>query len=98
MEAILGMDQRLIEFAVDKVVREANWEEIEDSFRPITGVDLLLRLDFEGMKKKITEWFVDNSPDAMPHRFRGPYLREMNLAIAREDFYRKLKEKKNNIH
>ena len=49
------------------------------------------------MKKKISEWACDDSPSAMPFRFRGPYLREMNLAIVREDFYRKLKDEKRRI-
>ena len=89
--------ERLIELAVDKVIREANWEEIEYRFRPITGLDLLLRLDLEGMKKKISEWVCDDSPSAMPFRFRDPYIREMNLAIARENFYRKLKEKRDEL-
>lgn len=84
----------LMQKAANKAVQELSWESIEFLFRPITGVDLLLRLNFEGMKQKIYDWCSDNSPSAMPHRFRPPYVSELLRAIKREEFYREMKTAK----
>ncbi len=90
----------LMQFSVEKAIRELNWESIEYLFRPVTVFALLCRFDLDGMEDKVTEWFVDMSPDAMPHRFRREPLAEMNRVIQREKFYRRLKaepEKKEQI-
>ncbi|NIQ82800.1 MAG: hypothetical protein GTN93_32945 [Anaerolineae bacterium] len=44
------------------------------------------------MKQKINEWWADDSPDAMPFRFRAEPGRLMDAAVKREEFYRKVKE------
>lgn len=73
-------------------VLEVSWESVEFLFRPNNMFELLLRFsDLEGMRKKVGEWHCDNSPSAMPHRFRLPYLAQMNRAIDVEEFYRKIK-------
>lgn len=80
--------EELMRLSAEKALREMSWESIEFLFRPLTGVDLLLRIDFDGMKQKITDWCRDDSPDAMPFRFRGPYIAKMHMAVERERFYR----------
>jgi len=80
----------LMRLSAEKAVRELSWESIEFLFRPATMLELLLRIDFDGMKEKIIEWCQGDSPSAMPRRFRPPYVAEMTAAIKREEFYRKL--------
>ncbi len=82
----------LMTLAAEKAVKELSWESIEFLFRPQTQLELFLRLDFEGMKQKINEWWADDSPDAMPFRFRAEPGRLMDAAVKREEFYRKVKE------
>ena len=64
----------LMNMAAEKAVNELSWENIEWLFRPSNMLELLLRIDFKGMRQKIFDWATDESPDAMPHRFRRPYL------------------------
>lgn len=85
----------LMQMAADKALQEMSWDSIEFLFRPSTYLELLLRIDFEGMKQKCLEWIGDNSPDAMPHRFRGPYIEMINRSIEVEEFYRVLKTSRN---
>jgi len=80
--------EEIMRLGAEKAIREVTWDSIEFLFRPSNGVEMLLRLDFEGMKRKIHEWCGDNSPQAMPHRFRGPYIAALHAAIEREEFYR----------
>lgn len=84
------MSEELMRLSAEKALREMSWESIEFLFRPVNGVELLLRLDFEGMERKIYDWCGDNSPDATPHRFRPPYTSQLLGAIKREEFYREM--------
>ena len=43
----------LMRLAAEKAVAELSWDSIEFLLRPKTALELLLRLDFEGMKRKI---------------------------------------------
>lgn len=81
----------LMQLAAEKAVHEMSWESIEFLFRPSNMLELLLRLDFKGMEQKIFEWAGDNSPTAMPHRFRGEPLSHMLRTIEIEKFYRRLR-------
>jgi len=78
----------LMQLAAAKAVDELEWKSIEWLFQPGNMLELLLRLDFEGMKTKIYEWAADDAPDAMPFRFRGPFIHQMQHAIEVEEFYR----------
>jgi len=81
-----------MELTLEKIKEEnLSDKSIEYLFQPRTCFELLLRLDFEGMKKKAYQWLTDESPDAMPHRFRHEPWTEMNRAIQVEEFYRKIK-------
>jgi len=84
----------VMQMAADKAAQEVSDKDLEWLFKPQTVFELFLRLDFEGMKKKVDEWFCDMSPTAMPHRFRGEPLRIMHRAIEVEEFYRQIKEVK----
>lgn len=81
----------LMQMSAEKAVGELSWESIEFLFAPRTAFELLLRYDFHGMIDKVAEWAADNSPEAMPHRHRGPYLKTMNDCIKVEEFYRAMK-------
>ena len=83
----------LMAMAVDKAAKELTPESIEFLFRPSTMFELLLRADFDGMKAKFFEWASDESPNAMPHRFRGEGYRLGKRAIEVEKFYRAIKER-----
>lgn len=83
-------NEELMQLSAEKALREMSWESIEFLFHPVSGVELLLRLDFKGAKQKIYDWCGDNSPDAMPHRFRPPYVSQLLGAIKREEFYREM--------
>jgi len=80
----------LMRLAAEKALREVSWESIEFLFRPANGLELLLRLDLDGTRRKVDEWCADDSPGAMPRRHRGPHIAEMRRAIEREEFYREL--------
>lgn len=82
----------LMELAAEKAIKEVNWESIEFLFKPSNMFELLLRIDFHGMVKKAKQWAADDSPDALPWRFRREPGAQMQLAIDQEAFYRKLKE------
>ncbi len=82
--------EELMQMSARKAVGELEWESIEFLFRPSNGLELLLRIDFEGMSKKIYDWFTDDSPGAMPHRFRQPFLSQLLDAIRREEFYQRM--------
>ena len=81
----------LMNMAVDKAIKENSWDSIEFLFKPANQGELLLRLDFEGFKSRVYEAFADESPDAMPFRFRGKYWPAWKRAIEKEGFYIKLK-------
>ena len=70
---------------------EASDESIEFLFRPVNMLELLLRLDFDGMKQKIGEFMSDDSPSRMPFRVRRCYYPEIRRAVGVEEFYRKVK-------
>jgi len=80
----------LMRLAAEKALREVSWESIEFLFRPVNGLELLLRLDFDGARRKVDAWCADDSPQAMPHRFRAPHIAEMLAAVRREEFYREM--------
>ncbi len=82
--------EELMRLSAEKALRELSWESIEYLFRPTSQLELLLRLDFDGMRRKIYDWCADDSPDAMPHRFRPPYTSQLLGAIKREEFYREI--------
>lgn len=81
----------IMQLSAEKALREVSWEGIEFLFRPRTLFELLLRIDLEGMEKKVTDWFFDMSPDAIPHRFRREPLGNMQRGIAVEKFYRQIR-------
>ena len=81
----------LMDMAVDKAIKEVNWESIEFLFKPRNVGTLLLRLDFEGFRDMVYEAFADEDPKAMPFRFRGAYWPAWERAIWMEEFYIKLK-------
>jgi len=83
----------LMKLSADKALKELDWDSIEYLFKPRNMGALLLRLDFEGFKNKVYEAFVDDSPTAMPHRFRGQYWPAWHSAIEVEEFYRVIKAK-----
>lgn len=78
----------LMQLSAEKAVAEVSWKSIEFLFAPVTMLELLLRLDYQGMQDKVLAMCTSNSPDAIPHRFRGPYIAEMLGAVKRERFYR----------
>lgn len=82
--------EELMRRDAEKALREVDWDSIEYLFRPANGVELLLRIDLEGMRKKINDWIADDSPDAMPRRFRPPYTSQLLGAVKREEFYREM--------
>ena len=88
----------LMDISVDKAINENIWEDIEFLFKPTNQGELLLRLDFEGMKDKVYDAFADDAPDAMPHRFRSDFWPMWKRAIQKEEFYIKLKKAHNNKH
>ena len=83
--------EELMQLSAEKAVQEMSWESIEYLFRPTTMLELLLRIDFDGMKGKIYAWMSDDSPRAMPHRFRDPYVAPLLTAIKVEEFYHAMK-------
>jgi len=85
----------LMAMAVAKAIKEVSWESIEFLFKPMNQGELLLRLDFEGMKGRVYSAFVDDAPDAMPFRFRSDYWPVWKRAIWKEEFYIKLKNAHN---
>lgn len=86
--------EELYQMAAEKAATEESWETIEFLCKPLNGFELLLRLSFEGAKQAAWDWFVDDAPDAMPHRFRGEYWEQLNACIKFEEFYRKICEVK----
>lgn len=82
--------EELMRMSAEKALRELSWESIEYLLRPINQLELLLRIDFDGMRRKIYDWCADDSPDAMPHRFRPPYISQLLGAIRREELYREI--------
>jgi len=87
-------DQDLMRMSAEKAVRTVSWKSIEFLFRPSNGLELLLRINFDGMKAKALEWCTTNSPDALPHRLRPPYAAQLLMAIRREEFYRAMQQNK----
>lgn len=87
----------LMQMAAEKAIDELSWKSIEYLFQPCNGLELLIRLDFDGTCRIIREWVSDDSPDAMPFRFRGPYISQMQSIMDYEVFYRKLKQLHENI-
>jgi hypothetical protein len=85
--------ETLMTLAADKAAKEVSLEGLEFLFRPATMFELLVRIDLEGMERKVNEWFFDMSPDALPHRFRGQYLGVMGEVFKRERFYRLVRSK-----
>ncbi len=82
--------EELMRLSAEKALRELSWKSIEFLLRPANQLELLLRLDFECTRRKIFDWCVDDSPSAMPYRFRGPYVSELLNTVKREEFYREL--------
>ena len=82
--------EELMRLSAEKALRELSWDSIAFLFRPANQLELLLRFDFEGTRRKILDWCADDSPDAMPYRFRPPYVAELLGVIKREEFYREL--------
>ena len=84
--------EEIMQMAAEKAANELDWESIEFLFRPSNQLELWLRLDFEGMKKKIAQWWADDSPSAMPFRFRHKGGGDaMDMAVKVEEFYRRIK-------
>jgi hypothetical protein len=88
--------EQLMQLAAEKAIHEESWENIELLFQPMTMLELLLRLDFEGMRTKIQQWACDEGPDVCPTRFRAEPFQAMKRALQIEEFYRKLKQVRGN--
>ena len=84
--------EELTKVAAKKAVEELSWESIEWLFQPTNMLELLLRIDFDGMKKKIDEFYDDESPNALPREIRSQHLPEIFRAISVEEFYRSIRE------
>ena len=82
----------LMELGAEKALREYSWDSIEHLFKPTNQGELLLRLDFRGTKSLLLDSLIDNSPDATLFRFKSPYFGAWKYAIAKEEFYRKIKQ------
>ena len=78
----------LMLMAADKAAAELSRESIEFLFLPRTIFELLLRCDFDGAVAKFHEAIADDSPNAMPHRFRYEPYRTGERMIEVERFYR----------
>jgi hypothetical protein len=87
----------MMELAADKAIHEMSWESIEWLFQPVTQFELLVRIDLEGMREAAAKWLADDSPDAMPHRFRDEPYAIMQAAIRREEFYREMEAAKERL-
>lgn len=83
----------IMELAVEKAASEVTPESLEWLFQPTNQFELLCRIDVDYMSSMVTKWLFDQSPDAMPHRFRPRYLAIMERAIQCERFYQRIKEK-----
>ncbi len=81
----------LMKLSAKNAIKECTWESIEFLFKPRTVGELLLRLDYESGKKLIINALTDDSPSAMPFRFRNEYSNQFYRAIEVEEFYRALK-------
>lgn len=82
----------LMELGAEKALREYSWDSIEYLFKPTNQGELLLRFDFHGTKSLLLDGLTSDAPDAMPFRFRTPYFDAWKYAIAKEEFYRKIKQ------
>lgn len=78
--------QELMQLSPEAALAELSWESIEWLFQPVTMLDLLLRLDCQGMKEKIIAWCADDPQNAKP--FRRFHTAELLAAVRREQFYR----------
>lgn len=87
--------ESIMSMAAEKAVREEEWETIEWLFAPTTQFELLLRWDFDDIVAKFYEWFVDDSPSAMPKRHRYVPYQIGKQAIDREQFYRQMLDIRN---
>ena len=87
----------LIKLSAKKAVQEISWESIEFLFKPSNTLELLLRIDFDGMSKKITDFLIDESPDAIPFRFRRKQSPELIRAIELEKFYMEMLDERNKL-
>ena len=85
--------EELMELSAEKASRELTPESIEFLFQPRTFFELLLRCDFEGSCSAFHAAISDDSPDAMPYRFRDAPYRIGMRAIEVEEFYRAIKAK-----
>ena len=45
--------KELMELSAEKALSELSWNSIEFLMRPSNGLELLLRMDFEGMREDI---------------------------------------------
>lgn len=82
----------LFKMAAEKALAENSWDTIEWVCKPTNQFELLLRLCFDETKQIAYDWLADDSPTAMPHRFRDGPWQQLNAAIEFEEFYRKLCE------
>ena len=82
--------EELMQLSAEKALRELSWDSIAFLFRPANQLELLLRFNFKGTKQKIFDWCGDDSPDAMPYRFRSPYIAELLNTVKQEEFYREM--------
>ena len=80
----------LMQLAAEKAIGEISWESIEYLFQPSNFLQLMLRLDYAGMIDKLNQTLADDSPTAMPFRFRRHYMPMITEAIETEKFYKKL--------
>ena len=81
----------LMSMAAEKAANELSWKSIEFLFQPVTMFELLLRIDFDGTEKLAHDWLCDDSPEAMPKRYREGPWKTISRAIDVELFYRNIK-------
>ncbi len=78
----------LMEMSVEEASHEVSWDSIEFLFSPSNILELLLRMNFDGMRIRVEEWISYGTQERL-YILDLLYLRR---AIQVEEFYRQLKQ------
>lgn len=81
--------ETLMTMAAEKAAKEVDRESLEFLFRPSNVFELLVRIDLEGMERKITEFILETPM----WQLKSWPLREVEQVIKREKFYRLVRSK-----
>ena len=89
------VSQDLINKVADKTIVEGiSKQELEWLFQPLTCGELMCRLfGVEQFRKIIGEAAALDTPTAMPHRFRGPFIKYAFSIMDREMLYQTIKQR-----